>query len=377
MQNFSDFLNKWPANIRHSQANSAAKNDVISVLNKIDYSALSFSDFLVLLSPAASEMLEEIAQVASRITLNNFGKSINIFTPLYLSDICTNQCRYCGFNAKNKQKRRHLNIEEAMAEAFAIADNGFLHILLLTGDAPKIASVEYIAEICKKIKSKFASIGIEIYALTENEYKFLIQHGVDSMTMFQETYNANLYKWLHPAGPKADYLFRLEAPGRAAAAGMRSVGIGALLGLDDFVQDASATGLHAYWLQKNFPGTEINVSIPRIRPHEGEFEVKNAVSDSRLVQYILALRCFLPRAGIVCSSRENAFMRSNLLPLGVTKVSAGVSTAVGGRTVKNLHNKGQFEISDNRSLEQMTKDLLKAGYQPVLKDWEAPDIFNI
>ena len=192
------------------------------------------------------------------------------------------------------------------------------------------------------------------------------------MTMFQETYDPELYAWLHPAGPKRDYGFRLSAPERAARAGMRSLGVGALLGLGAFEQDAFATGLHAWWLQRRFPGVELSVSIPRICPHEGEFEVTHGVDDRHLVQYVTALRCFLPRAGITCSSRESAFMRDHLVPVGVTRVSAGVSTAVGGRATEDLHNPGQFEITDHRSLEQMMAALAANGYQPVLKDWEDP-----
>lgn len=331
-------------------------------------------DFAALLSPAAGDLLEEMAKVAHDLTLNHFGRSINIFTPLYISDVCFNQCRYCGFNARNPQPRRHLSVEEARREAEFVARQGFSHILLLTGDARNLSSPEYIEEVVRAIKPLFASIGIEVYSLSEEEYRNLVHAGVDSMTMFQETYEPELYNWLHPAGPKRDYLFRLGAPERAARAGMRSIGVGALLGLNEFAYDAFFTGLHAWWLQKSFPGLEISVSIPRICPHEGEFEVRHEVDDKKFVQYVLALRCFLPHVSITCSSRESAQMRNNLLPLGVTRVSAGVSTAVGGRATKNLKNSSQFEISDSRSLEEMRRDLSLLGYQAVLKDWE--DIYQ-
>lgn len=372
MEHFIDLLRQWPPARRREPAVSASRGDVAAVLEKSAWASLAPEDFSVLLSPAASGMLEEMAQRANELTLRHFGRAVSIFTPLYISDVCTNQCRYCGFNARNRQKRRHLSVEEAKAEAFAIADLGFQHILLLTGDAPKLSSPQYIADVAAAIKPRFASVGIEVYSLTQSEYERIIKAGVDSMTMFQETYNPELYDWLHPAGPKKDYAFRLAAPARAAMAGMRSIGIGALLGLDDFLDDAFATGLHAWWLQKTFPGVEISVSIPRICPHEGEFEVRNGVDDRHLAQYVMALRCFLPRAGITCSSRESAFMRDHLIPLGVTRVSAGVSTAVGGRATEDLHNPGQFEISDHRSLDKMTADLAGHGYQAVLKDWENP-----
>lgn len=372
MEQFREFLQAWPAERRAELVARATPDAVAAMLDKLERHWLSPEDFLVLLSPAAEGHLEAMAQKAHALTLRYFGRAVSIFTPLYISDVCTNQCRYCGFNARNKQPRRHLSVDEAAAEAFAIADLGFQHILLLTGDAPRVSTPEYIAEVVRRIKPRFASVGIEVYSQTEENYRLLVDAGVDSMTMFQETYNPELYAWLHPAGPKRDYGFRLSAPERAARAGMRSLGVGALLGLESFEQDAFATGLHAWWLQRRFPGVELSVSIPRICPHEGEFEVTHGVDDRHLVQYVTALRCFLPRAGITCSSRESAFMRDHLVPVGVTRVSAGVSTAVGGRATEDLHNPGQFEITDHRSLEQMMAALAANGYQPVLKDWEDP-----
>lgn len=372
MGTFADLLGAWPLERRAPALNQSNSEDVGRVLRKAQRRHLSPEDFLILLSPAGAGLLEEMAQTAHALTLRHFGRAVSIFTPLYISDICFNQCRYCGFSARNKQKRRHLDVDEAVAEAFAIADAGFQHILLLTGDAPKISSPDYLAEVIRRIKPRFASVGIEVYSLTESEYRQLVAAGVDSMTMFQETYEPELYAWLHPVGPKRNYHFRLAAPERAARAGMRSIGLGALLGLNNFEQDAFATGLHAWWLQRTFPGVDISVSIPRIRPHEGEFEVTHGVDDRTLAQYVTALRCFLPRAGITCSSRESAFMRDHLVALGVTRVSAGVSTAVGGRATQDLHNPGQFEIADHRSLEQMISDLAANGYQAVLKDWEDP-----
>ena len=369
MGGFETFLQAWPAARRTAGVNEATREQVLDCLQR---EHLRPEDFLTLLSPAAGQELEAMAQRAHELTGRYFGRAVNIFTPLYISDICTNQCRYCGFNAKNTQPRRHLSEDEAHAEARAIHDMGFRHILLLTGDAPKISSPAYIAGVVRRIKPLFASIGIEVYALTEDEYRLLIDAGVDSMTMFQETYTPDLYAWLHPVGPKHDYGNRLSAPERAARAGMRSIGVGALLGLDAFEQDAFATGLHAWWLSRTYPGVDVGISIPRICPHEGSFDVQYGVDDRHLVQYVTALRCFLPRCGITCSTRESAFMRDHLVPLGVTRVSAGVSTAVGGRATEDLHNPGQFEISDHRSLEAMTAALAANGYQAVIKDWEDP-----
>lgn len=372
MNEFKQELAKWSVEKVHATIATTTTDKIKAVLAKCGRQALQPADFLALLAPCATPLLEEMAQKAHKLTARNFGGAINIFTPLYISDVCSNHCKYCGFNAKNPQKRRHLSVEEAKAEAEAIAKKGFQHILLLTGEAPKLSSPAYLAEVVRAIRPKFASIGIEVYSLTEDEYRKLIANGVDSMTIFQETYDPGLYAEVHPKGPKRDYEFRLNAPARAAAAGMRSIGIGALLGLGEFEFDAFATGLHAWWLQRVYPGVELSVSIPRIRPHEGEFEITHGVSNKELVQYVTALRCFLPRVGITCSSRESAFMRDHLLPLGVTRVSAGVSTAVGGRATPNLHNPGQFKISDTRSLDEMINALAKAGYQAVLKDWEQP-----
>lgn len=370
METFEEFLKKSPQG--RSNPRPATGEMVRNVLRRAGGQNLAPDDFAILLSDAAQDLLEDMAVCAHDLTLRNFGRAVSIFTPLYISDVCTNYCRYCGFNAKNTQKRRHLEAPEAVAEARAVANLGFRHILLLTGDAPKLSSPQYLANVVREIKSYFASIGIEVYSLTREEYALLVDAGVDSMTMFQETYNPVLYKWLHPRGPKSDYSFRLNAPQRAAEAGMRSIGLGALLGLDKFEDDAFYTGLHAWWLMRKYPGVEISVSIPRICPHEGAFEVRNEVNDRRLAQYVTALRCFLPRAGITCSSRESAFMRDHLLPLGVTRVSAGVSTAVGGRATEDWHNPGQFEISDTRTLGEMIASLSANGYQAILKDWEDP-----
>lgn len=371
MQAFTEYLQGFDRESREQRLATTTAADVSAVLAR---ERLTLNDFLTLLTPAAQEYLEPMARRSQAETLRYFGRAVNLFTPLYVSDHCTNQCRYCGFNARNKVQRRHLNVDEAEIEAKAIAATGLGHVLLLTGDARHISSPEYIASIARRIHPLFASVGVEVYSMTEEEYKLLLDNGVDSMTMFQETYNPELYAWLHPAGPKRDYTFRCNAPGRAAAAGMRSVGIGALLGLDNFIHDAFCTGLHAHWLQQNFPGSDIAVSVPRMCPHEGSFEVKHAVDDKQFVQYITALRCFLPRVGITVSTREKAALRDHIVPLGVTRVSAGVSTAVGGRELEKS-NDGQFEISDHRSADEMTAALATIGYQAVCKDWECPDLW--
>jgi len=345
---------------------SVTDGDVQRVLGK---RTLSAGDFLCLLSPAAEPLLERMAQKAHVLTVAHFGRTMVLYTPLYLSNFCTNSCVYCGFSRNNRIVRRQLTLEEVETESRAIAATGLKHILILTGDAPSIASVDYIASCCRVLCRYFPAVGMEIYALSREDYQRLIEAGIDSLTIYQETYNEALYSRLHPKGPKRDYRFRLDAPERACRAGMRAVNVGALLGLDDWRSDAFFTGLHAHYLQNRYPETEISVSLPRMRPHAGGYRPGCVVEDRHIVQTMTALRLFLPRVGITISTRESARFRDRLLPLGVTRMSAGSCTAVGGRTDKS-DSTGQFEISDERSASEMVDMLRRAGWQPVFKDWQ-------
>ena len=332
---------------------------------------LSEADFLCLLSPAAEAYLEAMAQRAHALTIAHFGRTIVLYTPLYLSNYCTNGCRYCSFNHHNRIERRQLTIEEVETEARAIAASGLKHLLVLTGDAPSVAGVDYIAACCRILARHFTAIGIEIYALSRDDYRRLIDAGADSLTLYQETYNEARYADLHPKGPKQDYHFRLDAPERACQVSMRAVNVGALLGLSkDWRSDAFFTGLHAAYLQDRYPETEVSVSLPRIRPHVGGFQPATTVEDRHIVQIMTALRLFMPRVGITISTRERASFRDRLLPLGVTRMSAGSCTAVGGHTQASA-GVGQFEISDERTVPQMAAMLRRAGWQPVFKDWQA------
>jgi len=328
---------------------------------------INIFDFLALLSPAAENYLEAMAQKAHQLTLQNFGKTILLFTPMYLSNYCINQCAYCGFNAKNKLPRKKLTLEEVEKEAQIIAATGLKHILVVTGEAPKKASLDYLKSCLTILKEYFTCIGIEIYPLSRDEYQELIVAGVDGLTIYQETYNEEIYDEIHLRGPKKNYSFRLDAPERACQAGIRSVNIGALLGLAPWRQEVFFTGLHANYLQNKYLDTEISLSPPRIRPHLGAFQPKDIISDQNIVQAILAFRLFLPRAGITLSTREGTALRDNLLPLGITKMSAGSTTAVGG------HSQGedgeQFAISDERNVQEMVENIFRRGYQPILQDW--------
>lgn len=325
-------------------------------------------DYLTLLSPKAENHLEEIAQKAHQLTVQNFGHTMQLFTPLYVANYCVNHCRYCSFNTNNELHRMQLTLEEVDAESKVIAKSGLKHILLLTGESRKYSSVSYIKDCVHILKQYFSSIGIEVYPLKQEEYDELAEAGVDGFTMFQETYDQEAYAYLHPAGPKRIYPFRLDAPERACKAKMRSVNIGALLGLSEWRKEAFLTGLHADYLQRYYPDVEVAISTPRMRPHLGGFQPDIEVTDKNLVQYITAFRLFMPRGGITISTRESAIFREKLVKLGVTKMSGGSCTTVGG----HLHpdETGQFEIADERSVAEMSKMLYAQGYQPVFKDWQ-------
>jgi 2-iminoacetate synthase len=261
---------------------------------------------------------------------------------------------------------------EVEKAAAAIAATGINHVLLLTGDSRENSPVEYIIRCVRIIKRYFSSISVEIYALTQEEYARLIQAGVDGLTIYQETYDERLYDTVHVLGPKKDFLFRLEAAERAGQEMIRAINIGALLGLGDWQHDVFLLGLHARYLQERFPAADISVSLPRLRPHAGSsFPVACPVSDAELVQCITALRIFLPFAGITISTRENKYLREYLLPLGVTRMSAGSSTKVGGRLYEGHEDPGlsQFEIADQRNVSEIKEMVSSKGYQPVMKDW--------
>jgi len=324
-----------------------------------------------LLSLGAEESLEEMAQKARNLSLQNFGKAIILYTPLYLSNHCENECLYCGFNQKNKIPRKKLTIDELEREAKFIAKTGLQHILILTGESRKLTPLSYIKECIETLKKSFSSISIEIYPLTENEYRELIAEGVDGLTIYQEVYDQDSYKKMHPKGPKQDYQFRLDTPERAAAAGMRTINIGSLLGLAPWRKEAFFMLIHAEYLQNKYPETEISISLPRLKPQLNNFQAPYEVSDKNIVQIITSARIFMPRLGITLSTRENSQLRNNLVRLGITKLSAGSTTAVGGHTLEKAYIKNslQFEISDKRDVSQIKAMLLEKGYQPVLKDW--------
>ena len=326
-------------------------------------------DFLNLLSSKASNHIEEMARVAQKKTIQQFGKTISLYIPIYISNYCTNECTYCGFNKNNKIDRKHLNLDEIEIEAKEIAKTGIRHILLLTGEAEGLVGVSYIEDAVKVLKKHFDSIVIEIYPLEVEEYRRLGGIGVDGVTIYQETYDEKIYSEVHLGGKKSDYMWRLETPERGAMAGLRSINIGPLFGLGDLLKEAYLSGLHAKYLTDKYLNSEFSISLPRINEAEGGYKSKYILDDHRFVQFILAYRLFLPKAGINISTREVAEFRDNLIGLGVTKFSAGSKTNVGAYSDIDKSTP-QFEISDNRSVEETEIAIRSRGYQVVHKDWE-------
>ncbi len=327
-------------------------------------------DFLTLLSPRAADFLEPMARRAQRLTVQYFGRTIQLFIPLYLSNYCSNECVYCGFNRRNGIKRRKLSLAQIEEEARAIAATGMQHLLILTGEAAEVTPLEYLEDAVHLLKRHFASVAIEMFPMEEAPYRRLREAGVDGLTLFQEVYDREQYARLHRAGPKTDYRFRLDAPERGARAGFRMVNIGALLGLGEVRREAFFSGLHARYLGDKFLETDISISLPRFNPAEGDFTAQFLADDKTFVQFITAMRCFLPRAGITVSTRESAAFRDHLIHLGATRYSAGSCTGVGGYARQAPEDTPQFEITDQRSVPQVVQAIRDQGYQPVYKDWD-------
>ena len=331
---------------------------------------LSYNDFLNLLSAKAQDHLEIIANRAHKLTVQYFGRVINLFMPLYISNYCSNECVYCGFNKKNRILRKKLSFKEIEEESREIAKTGIRHILLLTGGDRVASPPEFIREAVKILKKHFSSISIEVYQMDDNEYLMLKNAGVDGLTIYQEVYDEKIYSHVHLSGEKRDYADRLDAPERGAKAGFRMVNIGALMGLGETRSEAFLCGMHAKYLDDKYLDTEISISLPRIREAEGGFKPNFSVSDKTFVQFMLAYRLFLPRVGLTVSTRESADLRDRLIYLGTTRLSAGSRTGVGGYADKSMKSTPQFVISDNRSVDEIVSTLKAKGFQPVFKDWE-------
>ena len=346
------------------------------VLRALRHDTCSVEDFKALLSPAAEPYLEEMAKKARLETQKHFGNTVYLFTPLYIANYCENYCVYCGFNCYNDIRRMRLDTAQIEHEMKVIADSGMEEILILTGESRAQSSVEYIGEACKLARKYFRMVGVEIYPVNTEEYRYLHECGVDYVTVFQETYDSTRYEQLHLLGHKRVFPYRFEAQERALMAGMRGVAGSALLGLSDFRKDALASALHMYYLQRKYPHAEISLSCPRLRPIVNNDEIDPLdVHEKQLCQILCAYRIFMPFCGITVSSRESAQFRDGIVKIAATKVSAGVSTGVGDHeskyTGKESEAEGdeQFEINHGRSFSKMYEDMSSEGLQPVLNDY--------
>ncbi len=346
------------------------------VLHALEKQSLTVADLKALLSPAAEPFLERMAERARIETRKHFGNTVYLFTPLYIANYCENYCVYCGFNCYNHIRRMKLTPEQIEHEMQVIAESGMEEILILTGESRSKSDIKYIGEACKLARKYFRMVGIEIYPVNTEDYRYLHKCGVDYVTVFQETYDTDKYETLHLAGHKRVWPYRFEAQERALMGGMRGVACSALLGLSDFRKDALASALHVYYLQRKYPHAEVSLSCPRLRPIINNGRINpHDVGERQLCQILCAYRIFLPFAGITVSSRESAAFRNGIVKIAATKISAGVSTGIGDHeskyTGKENSDEGdaQFEIADNRSLQQMYRDMKAEGLQPVLNDY--------
>lgn len=349
--------------------------------------------FETLISAKSDEEFEGLAQQAHGLTLKNFGRTMRLFAPLYLSNECVNNCRYCGFSRDNPILRVTLGIEQVVAEGRHLAQEGFRNVLLVAGEHPKFISQSYLADCVRALAPEFSSISIEVAPMEAQEYVPIVQAGAEGLVVYQETYDRAIYSELHTAGPKRDFTWRLDCAERGYAAGFRRLGIGALFGLSRWEEEAVSLAGHVEYLLKHCWQAQITVSLPRLRPAAGEFHPPFAMTDRELAQLICAFRITFPEVGIVLSTRERAALRDALAPLGVTMMSAGSHTEPGGYTgqgADELHRTvrgrivapefengedqlatGQFEISDGRSPAEVAAALRRSGFDAVWKDWDA------
>ena len=361
-------------------------------------SQTTLADFAVLISPAASELLEPLGRRSQALTQQRFGKVIRLFAPLYLSNECVNNCQYCGFSRDNPIVRVTLSVDEVLREARALREHGFRNILLVAGEHPKFVSKDYLADCVRALHDEFPGISLEVGPMETEDYRPIVRAGAEGLVVYQETYDRAIYAELHTAGPKRDFDWRMATPERAYAAGFRRLGIGALFGLADWRFEALCLAAHAEYLLRNCWKAQLTISLPRLRPCAGEFEPLTRMTDRDLVQLVCAFRLMFPDVGLVLSTREPAKLRDGLVPLGITLMSAGSHTEPGGYTgagKEHLHRTergrivelgasewatsnggarhatGQFDIADERSPQEVADRIRHLGYEPVWKDWDA------
>jgi 2-iminoacetate synthase len=368
----------------------------VSVCGALEKPRLSLVDFAHLISPAAADSLETMGRRAQHLTRQRFGKVMRLFAPLYLSNECINNCKYCGFSRDNSILRVTLSVEEVRREAEALLAQGFRNILLVSGEHPKFVSQDYLAACVHALHEMTPSISLEIGPMETAEYRPLVEAGAEGLVVYQETYDRVLYDDIHTAGPKKHFDWRLETPERAYDAGFRRLGIGALYGLADWRAEALSVAAHAAYLLRHCWKAYVTISLPRLRPCAGEFQPLTHMTDREMVQLVCAFRLAFPDVGLVLSTRETPKLRDGLIPLGITLMSAGSHTEPGGYTgagKENLHvtQRGrvvdagasewagaaterrateQFNIADARSAEAVAEQIRRLGYEPVWKDWD-------
>jgi 2-iminoacetate synthase len=378
-------------------ANGAGQERVRQVLLR---GPANLADFAILLSPAAGGLLEEMSRRSQLLTRQRYGRVIRLFAPLYLSNECINNCKYCGFSRDNPILRVTLSTEEIIREGRALKEQGFRNVLLVAGEHPKFVSNGYLAESTRALHQEIPSVSLEVGPMETDEYRPIVEAGADGLVVYQETYDRGLYAEMHTAGPKRNFDWRLETPERAYAAGFRRLGIGALFGLADWRYEALSVAAHAQYLLKHCWKSNVTISLPRLRPCAGEFQPLTHLGDRELAQLICAFRLLLPDVGLVLSTREPARLRDGLIPLGITLISAGSHTEPGGYTgagkdrihrtekgrivelaagasewaavaERSTNATGQFDIADERSPQEVADVLRRLGYEPVWKDWDA------
>lgn len=367
MISFKDVFEQYDWDEIKSRLNKVSLTDVYKSLQKKNK---TIDDFLNLLSPAASRELELMAKMTRSLTQKRFGKTIQLYAPLYLSNECQNICTYCGFSLDNPLKRKTLSDTELMIEASVLKSMGVNHVLLVSGEANKIVGVPYFQNAVRLLKPHFSNISIEVQPLLEDEYRILHEEGVHSVLVYQETYHQEVYKEYHPKGKKSNFHFRLDTPDRIGKSGIHKIGLGVLLGLEDWRVDSFFNALHIDYLQKQYWKSKFSVSFPRLRPAEGIIEPNFMMEDKDLLQLICAYRIWNEDLEISISTRENEIFRNNIVSLGATAMSAASKTNPGGYSV-DKESLEQFETSDERSMEAIKTMIRKAGYDPVMKDWDS------
>ncbi|SHM02864.1 2-iminoacetate synthase ThiH [Mucilaginibacter sp. OK098] len=366
MNNFSDIFNTY--NWDETKAGIYAKTGQ-DVERALAASKRTLEDFKALVSPAAAPYLEQMAAISQQLTQKRFGKVIQMYVPLYLSNECKNICTYCGFSYDNKVKRKTLLPMEIMQEVSVIKAMGYDHVLLVTGEDNETVHVDYFKKVLDLIRPHFAHISMEVQPLDLEDYLQLTPYGLNTVLVYQETYHQEDYKKHHPKGKKSNFRYRLETPDRLGQAGIHKMGLGILIGLEDWRTDCFFTALHLNYLEKNYWQTKYSLSFPRLRPFSGGLEPKVEMSDRELVQLICAYRIFNEEVELSMSTRESENFRNNIVKLGITNISAGSKTNPGGYAVEP-ESLEQFEISDERSPEQIAQVIRSQGYEPVWKDWD-------